>query len=294
MLGDGHVRFGGRGGETGREQSRCRAPVRPYTKLRGPTKRVFYYLYVILDIYSRYVPGWMIAERESEELARQLISETCTKEGIERGQLTLHSDRGSPMIAKTTSELLIDLGVAKSHSRPRVSNDNAYSEAQFKTVKYRPDFPDRFGSVQDARAYGGPLFQWYNEEHYHTALGLLTPAMVHDGTANEVLAKRQAVLNAAYVAHPEPFVGGAPVVPALPEAVWINEPALELSTDQSGHPDSEVLEPEARNAPVLAAQPGAQSGSTAAQGRTQRSVDAAGHPATEVVITQVEGPPALH
>ncbi len=264
------------------------------TKLKGPTKRVFYYLYVILDIYSRYVPGWMIAERESEELARQLIWQSCTNQGIAPGQLTLHADRGSPMIAKTTSELLIDLGVAKSHSRPRVSNDNAYSEAQFKTVKYRPDFPDRFGSVQDARGYGGPLFQWYNNEHYHTALGLLTPAMVHYGTADKVLAKRQAVLSAAYAAHPERFVRGAPVVPALPAEVWINEPALELPTDQAGDPEDEPSYPEARNAPVPVNQPGAQAGSTAAEGRAQRSVDAGEHPATNVVIRQVEEPALLH
>jgi putative transposase len=196
------------------------------TQLRGPSKGVYYYLYVIIDIYSRYVVGWMIAEVESAELAEQLIAETCAKQGVQRAQLTLHADRGSPMIAKTVAILLADLGVAKSHSRPHVSNDNPYSEAQFKTLKYRPDYPERFGSLPDARSWGRSFFAWYNEQHHHTGLGLLTPALVHTGRAETVRQKRQAVLQQAYHAHPERFTKGLPRPAELPEAAWINPPKL--------------------------------------------------------------------
>jgi putative transposase len=194
------------------------------TKLRGPVTWTYYYLYVILDVYSRYVVGWMIAERESEDLAQELIRETCAKQGIQPGQLTLHADNGSAMIAKRVAQLLIDLDVVKSHSRPHVSDDNPYSEAQFKTLKYRPDYPDRFGSLIEARAWAQVFFVWYNQEHHHISLGLLTPAVVHYGEAERVLQKRQQVLALAYAAHPERFVKGAPVPARLPAAVWINPP----------------------------------------------------------------------
>jgi len=195
------------------------------TKLRGPAKWTYYYLYTILDVFSRYVVGWLIAERESARLAEHLISETCAKQGIEPDQLTLHADRGSAMISKTVALLLADLGVTKTHSRPHVSNDNPYSEAQFKTMKYRPGYPDRFGSIQDARAWARLFFHWYNHEHYHSGLALLTPATVHYGHAQAVLERRQKTLEAAYALHPERFVRGVPRPPSLPTAVWINEPS---------------------------------------------------------------------
>jgi putative transposase len=195
------------------------------TKLRGPVKWTYYYLYTILDVFSRYVVGWLIAERESASLAEQLIGETCAKQGIEPDQLTLHADRGSAMISKTVALLLADLGVTKTHSRPHVSNDNPYSESQFKTTKYRPDYPDRFGSIQDARAWARPFFHWYNHEHHHSGLGLLTPATVHCGQAQIVIDRRQQVLQAAYIAHPERFVRGKPKPPTLPTEVWINKPS---------------------------------------------------------------------
>jgi putative transposase len=195
------------------------------TKLRGPVKWTYYYLYTILDVFSRYVTGWLIADCESASLAKQLIAETCAKQGIELEQLTLHSDRGSAMTSKTVALLLATLGVSKSHSRPYVSNDNPYSESQFKTMKYRPDYPDRFGSIQDARAWARVFFQWYNHEHHHSGLALLTPAIVHYGQAQAVIDRRQQVLLAAYAAHPERFVRGEPKPPSLPTEVWINEPS---------------------------------------------------------------------
>jgi putative transposase len=194
------------------------------TKLRGPWKGVYYYLYVILDIFSRYVVGWMMAEREVATLAEQLIGETCTKQGIDRGSLTIHADNGSAMTSKSLAVLLADLGVAKSHSRPHVSNDNPFSEAQMKTLKYHPSYPDRFGCLLDARAWGRDFFDWYNNEHHHTSLALLTPADVHCGRSAVMLGKRQAVLQQAYEAHPERFVRGAPKPLDLPAAVWINPP----------------------------------------------------------------------
>jgi putative transposase len=194
------------------------------TKLLGPTKGSYYQLYVIIDVFSRYVPGWLLADRESAILAEQLVRETCRKQGVLADQLTLHADRGSSMKSKPLAMLLADLGVTKTHSRPRVSNDNPYSESQFKTLKYRPDFPDFFGSLEDARAWVRSFFDWYNQEHYHSSLGLLTPATVHYGQAAALLEKRQRVLDAAYSAHPERFVKNPPTVQPLPAAVWINRP----------------------------------------------------------------------
>jgi len=192
------------------------------TKLKGPVKWTYYYLYVILDVFSRYVVGWMVAERELARLARELIAETCIKENIAPDQLIIHADRGSSMRSKSVAQLLADLGVTKSHSRPYTPNDNPYSEAQFKTMKYRPGFPDRFGSLADVRAWARPFFHWYNHEHHHTGLGLMTPSTVHHGHAETVYAQRQQVLEAAYAAHPERFARGMPTPPKLPSAVWIN------------------------------------------------------------------------
>lgn len=195
------------------------------TKLRGPATWTYFYLYVMLDVFSRYVVGWLLAPRESAALAEDLTIAACAKQQIERGQLTLHADRGSPMIAKSMTMLMGDLGVTKSHSRPHVSDDNPYSEAQFRTLKYRSDYPDRFGSLADARQWSHDFFTWYNQEHHHTALNLLTPADVHYGRADEKLARRQDVLDRAYTAHPERFVKGPPKTPQMAEAVWINRPA---------------------------------------------------------------------
>lgn len=194
------------------------------TRLLGPAKWTYYYLYVIIDIYSRYVVGWMLAHRESAALAKRLIHETVLKERVDAGQLVIHSDRGSPMIAKTTAQMLATLGVTRSLSRPKVSNDNPYSESQFKTLKYRPDFPDRFGSIEDGLAYCKDFFFWYNLEHRHGNLGLLTPEHVHRGHAPRVLEARAHVLDAAYAAHPERFVRRPPQPLQLPAAVWINPP----------------------------------------------------------------------
>jgi len=194
------------------------------SKLKGPVKWVYFYLYVILDIYSRYVVGWLVASRESAALAQRLIEQTCKKQEIDPGQLVLHADRGSPMIAKTTAQLLATLGVGKSHSRPHVSDDNPYSESQFKTLKYCPDFPERFGSLQDAVTFCRKFFNWYNNEHYHSGIGLMTPEMVHYGLTDEIAEHREKVLTAAFEAHPERFVRGVPSPPAVPTAAWINPP----------------------------------------------------------------------
>jgi putative transposase len=197
------------------------------TKLLGPAKWTYYYLYVIIDIYSRYVPGWMLARAERASLAEALLADTITKQGIGRHQLTIHSDRGSPMIAKPVAHLLADLGVTKSHSRPHVSNDNPYSESQFRTLKYRPDFPERFGSFEDALAHCQRFFCWYNDEHRHSGIGFHTPADVHYGRAELVQAQRVEVLDSAYAAHPERFVCKPPTPPALPTVAWINQPPKE-------------------------------------------------------------------
>ncbi len=196
------------------------------TRLRGPATWTYYYLYVILDVYSRYAVGWLIADRESEALAQELIEQSCVKQGIQPGQLTIHADNGSAMVSKSVAQLLMDLGVVKSHSRPHVSDDNPYSEAQFKTMKYRPDYPDRFGCLADARTWAHAFFTWYNQEHHHTGLGLLTPFVVHYRQAERVLQQRQETLQLAYVAHPERIVKGRPVSASLPPAVWINPPRL--------------------------------------------------------------------
>lgn len=221
------------------------------TKLKGPHTWTYFYLYVIIDIYSRAIVGWMVAMRESAELAEQLIAETCAKEQIGRGQLTIHADRGAPMTAKTLAQLLSDLGVAKSHSRPSVSDDNPYAESQFKTLKYHPDYPARFGCIEDARAWMRGFVTWYNQQHHHTGLGLLTPAVVHSGQAAVVRAARQQVLTAAYQQHPERFVRGQPVPPRLPEAVWINPPATTPQAAAAGDVhDSEAPATMGQLAPV--------------------------------------------
>lgn len=184
---------------------------------------------MILDVFSRYVVGWMVAEQEAAALARELIETTCQRQGVDQNQLVLHSDRGPSMTSKSVAMLLADLGVTKTHSRPHVSNDNPFSEAQFKTMNYRPDFPDRFGCMQEARGWAREFFRWYHHEHYHSGLGLMTPAMVHYGVADERQARRQQVLQEAYQSNPERFVRGMPSPPELPEAVWINEPKNEHS-----------------------------------------------------------------
>ena len=196
------------------------------TKLLGPAKWTYFYLYVMLDVFSRYVVGWMVAHRESAELAEQFVAETCARQGIQRGQLTIHADRGSAMTSKPIALLLADLGVTKTHSRPHVSNDNPFSEAQFKTLKYRPMFPEWFGTIQDTRAHCHEFFTWYNTEHHHSSLGLLTPVDVHHGHTEQRLSARAAVRATAYVAHPERFTAGPPQPPRRPKAVWINPPKV--------------------------------------------------------------------
>jgi putative transposase len=199
------------------------------TKLLGPAKWTYYYLYVIMDIYSRYIVGWMLASCENADLAQRLIRETCAKHDINANQLTLHSDRGPAMKSHTVAQLLATLGVVKSHSRPHVSNDNPFSESQFKTLKYRPGFPDRFDSFDHAHGFCSEFFPWYNQEHYHSGLGLLTPATVHYGHATHIVASRQQTLDAAYQAHPERFVRHHPRINPLPSQVWINPPLTTLS-----------------------------------------------------------------
>jgi len=194
------------------------------TKLLGPAKWTYFYLYVILDVFSRYVVGWMVAHRESATLAEKLIRETCARQGIAPGELTLHADRGSSMTSKPVAFLLADLGVTKTHSRPHVSDDNPFSEAQFKTLKYRPEFPERFGSIVHARGFCQVFFPWYNTDHHHSGIALLTPADVHLGRAATRIAARAEVLAGAYAAHPDRFVRGLPRPSAAPTAVWINPP----------------------------------------------------------------------
>ena len=194
------------------------------TRVLGPAKWTYYYLYVMVDIFSRYVVGWLIADRESGALAELLITQACARQQIPRDQLTIHADNGGPMIAKPVSLLMSDLGVSPSHSRPHVSNDNPFSEAQFKTMKYQPDYPARFGSLIDARTWFQKFFPWYNTAHHHSGIGFMTPAAIHDGDAARLFSDRQHILSAAYAAHPERFVKGQPFPPALPIAVWINPP----------------------------------------------------------------------
>jgi putative transposase len=203
------------------------------TKLRGPVKWTYFYLYVVLDIFSRYAVGWMVAERETAALAERLLEETFQKHTIAPDQLKIHSDRGRVMRSKPLALLYADLGITKSFSRPYVSDDNPFSESQFRTLKYRPDFPDRFGCLLDARAHCQVFFPWYNNEHRHSGLGMLTPKNVHFGETAAVLTQRQAVLDAAYAAHPERFVRRPPVPSAPPPAVWINPPARPKSEEES-------------------------------------------------------------
>jgi putative transposase len=195
------------------------------TKLLGPAKWTYFYLYVILDIFSRYVVGWMVAHQEQAALAERLIADTLAKQEIAPGQLTIHADRGTSMTSKPVAFLLADLGVTKTHSRPHVSNDNPYSEAQFKTLKYRPDFPDHFLGIEDARVFCQDFFRWYNTEHRHAGIGLMAPEAVHYGRAAETYAIRTAVLQTAYAAHPERFVNHVPRPPPVPTTAWINPPA---------------------------------------------------------------------
>lgn len=194
------------------------------TKLKAATAWTYFHLYVILDVFSRYVVGWMVAHRESAGLAEGLIADTCLKQEIRPGQLTLHADRGSSMTSKGVGELLMDLGVTKSHSRPHVSDDNPFSEAQFKTLKYRPEFPERFGSIEDARAFCREFFTWYNTVHRHSGLAHFTPEVVHYGQVETRRRVRQEVLEKAYASHPERFVKGVPTAAMPPAEVWINKP----------------------------------------------------------------------
>jgi putative transposase len=197
------------------------------TKLLGPVKWTWFYLYTIIDIYSRYVPGWLLARAERAALAERLLADTIAKQQVDRGQLTIHADRGASMASRPVAFLLADLGVTKSHSRPHCSNDNPYSEAHFKTLKYRPEFPDRFGCYEDALAFCRRFFTWYNEEHRHSGIGFHTPTDVHYGRAEQVRAERAVVLDAAYAAHPERFVRKPPAPPKLPTIAWINQPTEE-------------------------------------------------------------------
>lgn len=194
------------------------------TKLKGPVKWNYFHLYVILDIFSRYVVGWMVAHRESATLAKRLIEETCVKQQVPKGQLTLHADRGSSMKSKLVAHLLADLGVTKTHNRPHVSNDNPYSESQFKTLKYNPGFPERFGSIQDAREFCQEFFRWYNTVHKHSGIGLMSPEQVHYGQAQKILQQRAVVLELAFKEHKKRFKGKMPKPFPLPEAAWINKP----------------------------------------------------------------------
>ena len=198
------------------------------TKLKGPVTWTYYYLYVILDIYSRYVVGWMVAPKETAALAQRLIKATYAKQGVNKGDIILHADRGSPMIAKTTAQLCMSLGITKSHNRPYVSNDNPYSESQFKTLKYFPGFPGRFGSLQDSVSFCRPFFKWYNYDHRHSGIGMVTPTDMHYGMAENVVEERKRVLKAAFETHPERFVKGVPLPPVLPKAAWINPPVSTL------------------------------------------------------------------
>jgi len=205
------------------------------TKLLGPVKWTSFALYVILDIFSRYAVGWMVAHGERAALAERLITATCEKQAIVAGQLTIHADRGTSMTSKPIALLLADLGVTRTHSRPHVSDDNPYSEAQFKTLKYRPEFPKRFGSIEDARAFCQQFFAWYNTEHRHAGIGLLTPESVHSGRVGLVLDQRRAVLASAYAAHPERFVRKPPEPPAVPTAAWINRPGPAPTSAEARH-----------------------------------------------------------
>lgn len=199
------------------------------TKLLGPEKWTYYYLYVVIDIYSRYVTGWMLAHAERAKLAEALLADAIANQGVEAGQLTVHADRGTSMASKPVAFLLADLGVTKTHNRPHCSNDNPYSESHFRTLKYRPEFPARFGCFEDAHSFCKRFFRWYNYDHRHSGVGYHTPADVHYGRAELVRAERALVLDAAYAAHPERFVRKPPTPPALPTMAWINKPQDEAA-----------------------------------------------------------------
>ncbi len=212
------------------------------TKIKGPEKWNYFYLYVIIDIYSRYVVGWTIAGRENSQIAKDLIETTCIRQGINQNQLWIHSDRGAAMTSKTVALLLADLGATKSFNRPHVSNDNPYSESHFKTMKYQPNFPSRFGCIEDARSYCREFFDWYNEEHYHSGIALLTPSTVHYGLDQKCLQRRSDVLTAAYARHPERFVKGPPQTLLLPKEVWINKPkASAVDAEEVATIDSVII-----------------------------------------------------
>ena len=214
------------------------------TELKGPAKLCYFYLYVILDIFSRYVVGWMVAEAENAGLAERLVEQSCLKQGIAPEQLTLHADRGSPMRSKALAQLLAELGIDKSHGRPRVSNDNPFSEALFKTAKYRPAMPDRFGGLTHAREVFRGVFGWYNNEHHHSGIAYLTPSVVHHGRADAVLDRRHRARMAAYLVHPERFVSGPPQRESLPSAVWINPPENPTRQDAPGATQTDPDDPE--------------------------------------------------
>lgn len=199
------------------------------TKLKGPGKWNYFYLYVMMDIFSRYVTGWMIASRESATLAKRFIREACDKQNINPDQLTIHSDRGPAMKSLTVSQLLADLCITKSFSRPRVCNDNPYSESHFKTMKYHPEFPRRFGCMEDAKSFCRFFFRWYNQGHRHSGIAYMTPEAMHSGKAIVLWQKRQAVLDNMFLRHPERFVRGRPVPPELPKEAWINKPGKHVS-----------------------------------------------------------------
>jgi putative transposase len=211
------------------------------TKLKTVTKSVCFQLYVMLDLFSRFVVGWLLAGHESAGLAARLVDETCAKQGVLEGELTIHADRGPAMRSKTLAEKLDELGIARSHSRPRVSNDNPFSESQFRTLKYWPGFPDRFGSIVHAREICRAFFAWYNHRHHHSGLRFLTPAVVHHGHAEQVLAARHRVQLAAFREHPERFVNGPPRLPMPPAAVWINPPK---ETARQDVPGSTIVNPD--------------------------------------------------
>jgi putative transposase len=201
------------------------------SKLLGPAKWTYFYLYAILDVFSRYVVGWTVQHRETGPVAEALIAQAVEQQQITRHQLTVHADRGGPMRSRPVAFLLADLGVTKTHSRPYTSTDNPYSEAHFKTLKYRPEFPERFQTIEQAREFCRGFFGWYNHEHRHSGIGLMTPAAVHHGCAPELHAARARVLDAAYERHPERFVRRPPMPPALPTAAWINKP----DTNEAAH-----------------------------------------------------------
>jgi putative transposase len=253
------------------------------TKLLGPSKWTYYYLYVVLDVFSRYTVGWMLAEAESARLAERLIAESCERQGIAPGQLTVHADRGAAMISKPVALLLADLGVTKTHSRPHVSNDNPFSESQFKTLKYRPDFPDRFGSLEHGRSFCGDFFPWYNTQHHHVGLGLFTPHDVHYGLAEAKRDQRAVVLAEAFARNPERFPNGRPVPRPLPTAVWINPPKTLIAGEEAENamtPESNPITIGAVRSSLEAdlehERPGILSGSFSGFGREESAERAAG------------------